>query len=83
MIKKLTIKYERGHSYVENYEKTNLHCLSCGNKEVWQDTSPHDYGYKYLCTVCETAFTGEIIQLAEGEENDYQDAQRIKGLREV
>lgn len=80
---KLTVKYEAGHSYDEEWEQLYMHCPNCGKHEVWHSTDDGDYyvGEKYMCRKCGAHFymphgvmTGKL---------DWQDQQRIDALRAV
>lgn len=47
------------HHYWENYEKGELYCPNCGEKEVWDDQGSGDYyeGPDHLCIKCGFEFT--------------------------
>jgi transposase-like protein len=55
---KFDVKYEGGHSYVEEWQKSAYHCPRCGQKEVWHETGPGDYyvGEKFICLACDAHF---------------------------
>lgn len=59
MQKKVTIKYELGHSYDFIYEKSNLYCPVCGEQAIWEEQGNGDYyeGVNYSCVNCDASFT--------------------------
>ncbi len=59
MKREVTIKYDNGHSYDFEYEKTDLFCPSCGKQTVWFESSEGDFyeGPTHVCTECTSSFT--------------------------
>ena len=44
---------------VEDWEKQEIHCPSCGNRGVWWNTRGNDIDSdteEYICTNCKTTF---------------------------
>lgn len=76
------VKYERGHSYFETWERANCFCPNCGHKETWRDTSEGDMdvGPEYLCWRCSA-----IFYLPNGIQTpyagDWQNKQRLEAIR--
>ena len=53
----VTTKYKMGHTYVDNFLKTDYHCPGCGAKEVWEGTKEDYYaGPDMVCVSCESSF---------------------------
>jgi hypothetical protein len=71
---------EFSHSYDETWEHTDLHCLRCGEKDLWRDEGPGDYyaGPQHLCASCGATFhLPDEVRDAHGEQN----AQRLAEIR--
>ena len=77
---KTEIKYEAGHSCHEEWEKTDFHCLGCGEKSVWEDQNDGDYyvGPLFICEQCGASFT---MQYNDVRTEDWQDKQRLEAIR--
>ena len=71
----------RTHGYDESWEKLELHCPNCGEKQVWHETFGGDYYVeeKYLCTACNHGFylPGGVCN----EADDKQGKQRLEALK--
>lgn len=83
--KQLNIKYERGHSYDEWYQKTNLFCPNCGTKNVWFEDNGGDYyvGEAHYCLSCKSYFHLPSLYVPENEDDmSWQDKQVFEGLKE-
>lgn len=68
---KITNEYPNSHHYIEEWEKTEYHCLECGATSVWQESeSAGDYyvGECYMCSACGFTFTWQT----SGKKNDIQ-----------
>lgn len=57
------VKYSAGHTYKHKLKKTELYCICCGVRGVWEDTSSDDYyiGTPYYCTNCSSVFYSPSI----------------------
>lgn len=79
----VVVKYKAGHTYDHKLIKTELHCINCGTKEVWEDESSHDYyvGSAHYCLSCDASFYVPTIALEPNEE-DQQILQALKGGKE-
>lgn len=64
-------EYPGSHHYIVRFDKSVLHCPSCGANDVWGEQDHGDYyaGSKYVCTGCECDFT---IQGPNKSQEDYQ-----------
>lgn len=60
---------KNGHHYIENYEKTDLFCPSCGKQEIWEPDGEGDYyqGSTYICTACKTTHQLDFIGKADSQ----------------
>ncbi len=47
-----------GHHYFDCYEKSDFHCVKCGEREVWEEQGDGDFevGPRYICTHCGLEF---------------------------
>ena len=77
---KAEIKYEAGHSYHEEWEKTDFCCLGCGQKSVWEEQCDGDnyVGPLFICEQCGASFT---MQYNGVRSEDLQDKQRLEAIR--
>ena len=77
---KFEVKYEAGHSYMEEWEKTDLFCPSCGGHEVWHDTGAGDYyaNETIMCLSCQVVF--HLYSWPYQDEKDWQNKQRFEAL---
>lgn len=81
---KINVKYERGHSYIETYEKVDVHCPNCGKKEVWASEEGDYYvGEDYICISCHAKFNLPCLSSPkEGEYLNWQNEQIVKAIAE-
>jgi hypothetical protein len=83
MRKQLNIKYELGHSYNKWYEKIDLHCPNCGEKNVFIEDDGGDYyvGETHYCLSCKATFYLPRLDVPENENDiSWQDKQVFEGL---
>ena len=54
--KQMTIDYSPIYELTTTLEQTELFCPLCGNKDVWVETTSHDYymGSEYYCLKCDS-----------------------------
>ena len=81
----LSVKYEAGHSYNEQWEKSDYFCPRCGagDSEWFQASCGGDYyvGETHLCLKCEAHFYLPTDPRAQPE--NWQDKQRLEAIRAV
>lgn len=69
------------HKYTEEWEKLDIHCPKCAEKDVWHNTGPGDcyVDEQYMCTSC-----GATFYMPNGvrKADDEQDVQRLEHLKE-
>lgn len=80
MTVKMQVRYEVGHSYLEEWEKTDLFCPGCGSHNVWHEMGPGDYyaGEDLMCLACKASFN--LYNWPHIQEDNWQDKQRFEVL---
>ncbi len=73
------LEYRDSHHYDCVYEKLDMFCPNCGQREVWHDLRGGDYyvGKSHVCTACDHGFT---IQ-GPSEEVEEQDLKVLWQLK--
>ena len=75
----VSVKYEAGHSYLEDWVKTEYYCPHCGKQEVWDEDSGGDHyvGTRLTCVSCAAGF--RMPESADA--TDWQTQQRIEAIK--
>jgi hypothetical protein len=75
----IPVKYEWGIQRI-TVEKTNLHCLNCGEKSVWIETGDGDHyeGPNHYCGTCTSVFTVPSLRVDTKNPQEKQICEAIK-----
>lgn len=76
---RVTVDYG-SHQYTEPWEKTDLYCLNCGEKDLWVCNDGGDYyhGETHMCLSCEHSFS---LPGYPSDPSDL-DEQRLRQIRD-